>query len=99
MINATHYRKVATGSISFVAVGSLIGLNLPFYRLEDILISWMLFSLAFVSLALVILAGMFVFAQENAFSIGRAWQLEIFSAVGLRPFRDLLGNSHTGRSK
>jgi hypothetical protein len=61
MINGTHYRKAAAGSISFVAVGLLLGRNLSFYRLEEILICWLFFSLACVSLALVILVGIFIF--------------------------------------
>ena len=61
MMNATHYRKAATGLISFLAVGLLLGRNLSFYRLEEILICWLFLSLAFVSLALVISAGILVF--------------------------------------
>ena len=60
MIDATQYRKAAIGLISFVAIGLLLGRNLSFYRLEEILICWLVFSLAFVSLALVILVGLFV---------------------------------------
>jgi hypothetical protein len=61
MINATQHRKVATRFISFAAVGLLLEGNLSLYQLEEILICWLVFSLAFVSLAILILAVIFVF--------------------------------------
>ena len=60
MKNATHYRKAATGLISFVAIGLLSGRNLSFYRLEEILICWLVFILVFISLTFVILVGALV---------------------------------------
>ena len=33
MLDAIHYRKAATGPISFVTVGLLLGRNLSFYQL------------------------------------------------------------------
>ena len=60
MINATRYRKTTTGLISFAAVALILGRNLSLYKLEEILICWLFFSAAFVSLALVILAGILV---------------------------------------
>ena len=61
MINATQHWKAATSFISFAAVGLLLERNLSLYQLEEILICWLVFSLAFVSLALLILAVLFVF--------------------------------------
>jgi hypothetical protein len=76
MINATHYRKASTVSISFVAVGLALGRTLSFYQLGEILICRLVFSVAFGSLALVILAGYSFFTRENALSIGRERQHE-----------------------
>ena len=65
MINATRYRKTTTGLISFVTVGLLLGGSLSSYQLEEFLICWLFFSVTFVSLALLILAGILVsFAGE-----------------------------------
>src|SRR6516164_1225232 len=61
MMDATQHRKAATRLISFAAVGLLLEGNLSLYQLEAILICWLVFSLAFVSLALLILAVIFVF--------------------------------------
>jgi len=85
MINATRYRKAATGSISLVVVGLLLERNLSFYRLEEILISWMLFSLALVSLALVILAGIFVFCAGQCLRHWASMAARDIAAVALRP--------------
>jgi hypothetical protein len=41
----------------FAAVGWLLGLSLHLYHLREVLICWLFFSLVFVSLALLILAG------------------------------------------
>jgi len=60
MANATHHRKAATGLISLVAIGLLLESNLSLYQLEDILISWLFFNLAFVLLTLLILAVILV---------------------------------------
>jgi hypothetical protein len=85
MIDATQYRKAATGLISFVAVGLLLGRNVCFYRLEEILICWLFFSLAFASLALVISAGIFVFyASEYVVHFVRT-ALRVISTLELRP--------------
>ena len=85
MIDATQYRKAATGSISFVAVGLLLGRNLSFYRLEEILICWLFFSLVCVSLALVLLVGIFIlYASEYAVHFVST-ALRVISTVELRP--------------
>ena len=60
MIDATQYNMAATGPICFVAVGLLLGGNLSLYQFEEFLICWLLFSGAFVSLALLIFAGILV---------------------------------------
>ena len=60
MIDAIHYRKAATGPISFVTVGLLLGSSLSSYQLEEFLICWLFFSVAFASLALLILVGILV---------------------------------------
>ena len=85
MIDATQYRKAATGSISFVAVGLLLGRNLSFYRLEEILICWLFLSLAFVSLALVILAGIFVFCAGEYVMHFVSTAPRVISTVVARP--------------
>ena len=84
MIDATQYRKAAAGLISFVAVGLFLGRNLSFYRLEGILICWLVFSLAFVSLALVILAGIFVFYASEWVMHFVSTAPRVISAVALR---------------
>ena len=60
MIEATHYRKPVKGLISFAGFWLLLGRNMSMYQFEEILICWLFFSVAFVSLALVILAGVLV---------------------------------------
>ena len=85
MLDANHYRKAATGLKSLVVVGLLLGRNLSFYRLEEILICWLVFSVAFVSLALVVLAGIFVFcAGEYVMHFVRTAP-RVISTVVLRP--------------
>lgn len=61
IMNAPHYGRAAPGLISFLGVGLLLGRNVSLYHLEEILICWLFFSLAFVSLALIVLAGFLVF--------------------------------------
>jgi len=84
MINATQHGKAATRFISFAAVGLLLGRNLSLYQLEEILICWLVFSLAFVSLALLILAVIFVFTQECVIHWASTAP-RLISTVTLRP--------------
>ena len=84
MKNATRYRKASTGSMSFVVVGLVVGRNLSFYQLEEILICWLVFSVAFVSLALVILAGALVFYAGERVIHWPSAAARVISRVALR---------------
>ena len=99
MKNATHYRKAATGLISFVAIGLLSGRNLSFYRLEEILICWLVFSLAFVSLGLAILAGMLVFCAAECVIHWVSTAPRVILTVALRLSEIYSGNNPGGRLK
>ena len=99
MINATPYRKVAISLISFIAVGLLLGRNLSFYRLEEILICWVVFSLAFVSLGLAILAGMLVFCVAECVIHWASMAPRVISTVALRLSEIYSGNNPGGRLK
>jgi len=46
--------------ILFLAFGLLLGLSLYPYAAQEVVVCWLFFSLAFVSMAAVILAGVFV---------------------------------------
>lgn len=59
MANATPYAKPARWFMFFVAVALLLGLN-P-YRLQELLACWLFFSLAFIILALLVFAALFVY--------------------------------------
>jgi dipeptide/tripeptide permease len=47
--------------IFFLAFGSLLGLSLYPYLTQEVVVCWLLFSLAFVSVAVVIFAGVLVY--------------------------------------
>ncbi len=57
MATTTRYTKTAKSLMSILAVGSLLGLSLHSYRIQEVVVCWLFFSLAFVSLAVVIFAG------------------------------------------
>ena len=57
MATAARYRKIAEFLVSTFAIGSLLGLGLNSYCIQEIAVCWIFFSLAFVSLAVVTLAG------------------------------------------
>jgi hypothetical protein len=99
MINATRCSKVATGLTCFVALGLLLGRNLSFYRLEEILICWLVFSLAFVLLGFAILAGILLFCAGECLIHRVSTAPRVISTVALRLSESLLGNSLSGRSK
>jgi|SRR6516162_8377270 hypothetical protein len=99
MISATPYRKVAVGLICFVAAGFLLGRNLSFYRLEEILICWLVFSVAFVALGLAILAGMLVFCAGECVIHWVSTAPRVISTVALRLSEIYSGNNPGGRSK
>ena len=86
MIEVTRYRKPVKGLITFATVGLLLGHDMSLYQFEETLICWLFFSVAFVSLALVILAGLLV-------SYAGEWVIHwvttaprVMSPVALRPF-------------
>ena len=85
MIIAAQYRKAAMGLVSLVAVRLLLGPKLSVYRLEEILICWLVFSLAFISLGLAIVVGVVVFyAGEGVIHwVGTAPR--VISTGALRP--------------
>jgi hypothetical protein len=85
MKNATRYRKTTTGLISLAAIALILGRSLYLYKLEEILICWLFFSAAFVSLALVILAGLFVFYVGECIIHWASTSPRVISAVALRP--------------
>ena len=85
MKNATRYRKTTTGLISFAAVALILGRNLSLFKLEEILICWLFFSAAFVSLALIILLGLFVFCAGECVIHWASAAARVISAVALRP--------------
>jgi len=60
MVNAVRYANSTICVMSFAALGWLLGINLNSYRLHEVLVCWLFFSLMFLSLALVILAGALV---------------------------------------
>ena len=100
MMDATQHRKAATRLISFAAVGLLLEGNLSLYQLEEILICWLVFSLAFVSLALLILAVIFVFCAGECVILGRALAPRLISTVTLGPSEIWSGmNGPGGKSK
>jgi hypothetical protein len=57
MATATLYTKTAKSLMSILAVGLLVGLSLHSYRIQEVVVCWLFFSMAFVSLAIVILTG------------------------------------------
>ena len=85
MIEATHYKKPVTGLISFATVGLLLGRNLSMYQFEAILICRLFFSAAFVSLALVILAGVLVSYAGEWIIHWVTTAPRVISTVALRP--------------
>ena len=85
MINATRYRKTTTGLISFAAVALILGRDLSLYKLEEILICWLVFGAAFVSLSLVILAGSLVFYAGERVIHWASAAPRVVQAVALRP--------------
>lgn len=60
MVNPTYYGTAVI--ISPTVVGLLLDRDLFFYRLEEVLVCWLFFGLAFLSLALVILTGTLIFS-------------------------------------
>jgi hypothetical protein len=57
MATATRYTKTAKSLMSILVVGSLLGLSLHSYLIQEVVVCWLFFSLAFVSLAVVIFTG------------------------------------------
>ena len=57
MARAARFANSTICVVRFAAVGWLLGLSLHLYHLQEVLICWLFFSLVFVSLALLILAG------------------------------------------
>jgi hypothetical protein len=57
MAKAARFANSTICVMRFAAVGWLLGLRLHLYHLQEVLICWLFFSLVFVSLALLILAG------------------------------------------
>jgi uncharacterized protein YacL len=55
-VNAAWYCKLIIRVLASAAVGLVVGLNLSFYHLAELLVCWLCFSIVFVSLALAILA-------------------------------------------
>jgi hypothetical protein len=55
-MSAARYSKLVIFLLPFAAVGLLLGFNLSSYHLQELLVCWLCFSMAFVSLALAILA-------------------------------------------
>ena len=55
-MTAARYSELVLSILAFVAVGLVVGLNLSSYHLQELLVCWLCFSMAFVSLALAILA-------------------------------------------
>jgi hypothetical protein len=55
-VNAARYSKLVIPLLAFTTVGLVAGLNLSSYHLQELLVCWLCFSIAFVSLALAILA-------------------------------------------
>jgi len=61
MATAARYRKIAKSLMSTFAVVSLLALGLNSYRIQEIAVCWILFTLAFVSLVAVTLAGVLAY--------------------------------------
>jgi hypothetical protein len=57
MVGASLYMKSARSLRAVVAVGLLLGLSRYSYYVWELLVCWLLFSLAFALLALVFLGG------------------------------------------
>jgi hypothetical protein len=55
-VNAARYSKLVISLLALTAVGLVVGLNLSSYHLQELLVCWLCFGMAFVSLALAILA-------------------------------------------
>jgi uncharacterized protein YacL len=53
-VSAARYSKLVISLLAFTAVGLVVGLNLSFYHLQELLVCWLCFSIGFVSLALAI---------------------------------------------
>ena len=85
MITATHHREATTGLISFVAAAVLLGHNLSLYQIEENLICWLFFSLAFVSLALVGLTVILVFGAGKYVIQWSKTAARVIAAVALHP--------------
>ena len=54
-MNLTRCSKLGLSLLAFAAVGLVLKLNLSSYHLEELLICWLCFSIAFVLLALAVL--------------------------------------------
>jgi putative Mn2+ efflux pump MntP len=54
-MNEARYSKLVMSLLASTAVGLVVGLNLSSYRLQELLVCWLCFSIGFVSLALAIL--------------------------------------------
>jgi len=60
MVNTVRYANSTICVMSFASLAWLLGLNLSSYHLHEVLVCWLFFSLVFLSLTLVILAGALV---------------------------------------
>jgi uncharacterized membrane protein AbrB (regulator of aidB expression) len=84
-VNASRYSKPLIFLLAFTAVGLVVGLNLSSYHLQELLVCWLCFNIAFVSLALailvVVLAG--YAGKYLAHCVGLAARMT--SKVGLGP--------------
>ena len=54
-MNTARYSKFVIFLLAFTAAGLVVGLNLSPYHVQELLVCWLCFTIAFVSLALTIL--------------------------------------------